>query len=118
MKEDKLVLNNLSKKENYFISLLPLLNMAHKLLTRKNSGKKPFSHNFHFDLKIHLIEESYEQITSYISNKKGEVNLSILNEISLDLISATSEIKIESLVNDFKYLSNQINETVKIIEKM
>lgn len=113
MKLEKINYSSLNKKELYYASLLPLLNMSHKLLTRKNNGKKPFSHDFHFDLKIHLIEETYDQIVSLIKDKKEEVNLSLLKEISLDLISATSEIKIESLVNDFKYLSSQIEATIK-----
>ena len=113
MNLDKIDFDSLNRKELYYASLLPLLNMSHKLLTRKNNGKKPFSHDFHFDLKIHLIEQSHEQIVSFIKDKKGEVNLSLLKEISLDLIAATSEIKIESLVNDFNYLSKQIDEIIK-----
>ena len=107
----------LNKKELYFASILPLLNMSYKLLTRKNNGKKPFSNKFQFEFKIKLIEKSYHQILSFINDKK-EVDLSILKEISSSLLLATKEIKIESLINDFNYLSNQIKETINVINKL
>lgn len=107
----------LNKKELYFVSILPLLNMSYKLLTRKNNGKKPFSNEFQFEFKIKLIENSYHQIISFINDKK-EVDLFILKEISSSLLLATKEIKIESLINDFNYLSNQIKETINVINKL
>ena len=109
-------LKNINNKTiGLYISLLPILNMAYKLICRKNNGKKPFSKEFDASDVINKIEEVSNQINKLNEDNKININRDILEEISNKLILATKEIKSESLANDFVYLSKQITEVLKII---
>ena len=111
----KKIKNINNDKEGFYISLLPILNMAYKLILRKNNGKKPFSKEFDASDVINKIEEVSNQINNLNGDNKININRDILEEISNKLILATKEIKSESLANDFVYLSKQISEVLKII---
>ena len=109
-------LKNINNKTiGLYISLLPILNMAYKLILRKNNGKKPFSKEFDASDVINKIEEVSNQINNLNEDNNININKDILEEISNKLILATKEIKSESLANDFVYLSKQISEVLKII---
>lgn len=110
----KLLQSTNDNKKRYYISLLPILNMASKLLKRKNMGKKPFSEDFEFDKVIKDIYSIKNQILEIDNNKKLNIENNKLVNISNKLKEATKQIKSQSLANDFIYLSKQIDEVLKI----
>ena len=110
----KVIKKNPNSNISFYLSLLPIFNMAIKLINRKNSGKKPFSKEFNSNKVIGLIEQATKKINSCVKNEKCNIEQILLKEISDKLVLATREIKSYSLAKDFVYLSKQINDVISI----
>ncbi len=100
------MIDSFYKKDCDFLFFpLPEIQMLKKLMNRKQSGKKPYSVEFHFEDKMKFILQFEEDILSQIRSKERKDNTKGLKELSRIALQAKEETSLESLKNDYDYLS-------------
>lgn len=99
------------------LSSLPHLSMMEKLFKRKQDGKKKFSLEFQYDKKIDEISKVKEKILSDLKTKDYQLDSYISMFQSLAKISslAREEVKMNSLKNDFDYLSQSFLDNIEVL---
>ena len=92
----------------YVLSTLPAIEMLIKLVERKQNGKKPFSDAFQYENSRKDIDEGKKEIYAFLDGEKNEVK-SALEKLSDISLKAREEIKMESLRNDYLWISKTIS---------
>lgn len=92
----------------YVLSTLPAIEMLIKLVERKQNGKKPFSDAFQYENSRKAIDEGKKEIYAFLDGEKNEVK-SALENLSNISLKAREEIKMESLRNDYLWISKTIS---------
>lgn len=105
------------KGEEVLLSMLPLLSMLLKLMTRKQNSKKPFS--FDFNEKKGFILKCENEFESMISKKEvdKEKASSLLKKLAIIGFEARREVAMKSLKEDFTYLYGKLLDGGKCFDK-
>ena len=94
--------SNVEFEKTEMSPLLPLISMLIKLINRKQFGKYKFSDFFNYDNNIQFLYDSKECLI----NKKAKNPNQMLSNVSSIALKASEEIKMQSLKNDYLYISN------------
>lgn len=95
------------------LAVLPCIQMLLKLMNRKQSGKKPFSEELHYDEKKEMILQDQELFETELQKEiiDKEVCIKALHNLQEIALAVEKEIKLASLKGDYCYLASVFEDS-------
>jgi hypothetical protein len=88
-------------------SAAPLIAMTIKLMKRKQKGKKPFTEDFSYESKMDCLKKALTECeNTEVLNPKMRKYFRDCSDIAL---ACVDQVKMESLKNDYRYLSEALS---------
>lgn len=100
-------------KKKMALSLLPVLAMLCKLMTRKQKGKRPYSEAFAFKDRIEEIKRGMAMLEAFaMTDDDGIVDSRLLAAIGETCQEAMAEVRMASLRRDFVWIGESIENAL------
>lgn len=99
------------------LSLLPVLAMLCKLMTRKQKGKRPYSEAFAFKDRIVEIKRGMAMLEAFaMTDDDGIVDSRLLAAIGKTCQEAMAEVRMASLRRDFVWIGESIENALSCLQ--
>lgn len=97
----------LTKEQEIIASSVPLIAMIIKLMRRKQNGKKPFEEAFAYQDKMRILQETL--LLCQKEESLSETLRQAWKDCAAISLSCVEQVKMESLKNDYRYLSHSLS---------